>query len=103
MARGMGAVHQGQAEMFDTPALQREADQAATVFGHEVDRLGGRHLGRDHQVALVFAVLVVDQDEHPALARLLDDLPDRRQDTLIVGAEARVGRGAHGLAASRAT
>ena len=35
------------------------------------------HLRRDHQVALVLAVLVVDQDEHPAVARVLDDLLDR--------------------------
>ena len=59
---------------------QREADQAAAVLGHEVDRLGRRHLRRDDEVALVLAVLVVDQDEHAAVARLLDDLLDRRCD-----------------------
>ena len=60
---------------------QGKADQAAAVLGHEVDGVRGRHLGRDHQVALVLAVLVVDQDEHAAVARLFDDLFDRRTGT----------------------
>jgi hypothetical protein len=40
-------------------------------------RLGRRHLGRDDQVAFVLPVLVVDQDEHAAIARLLDDVRAR--------------------------
>ncbi len=55
-----------------------EADQAAAVGGHEVDRLGRGHLGGDHEVALVLAVLVVDEDEHAAVAGVVDDLFDRR-------------------------
>src|SRR4029079_12269585 len=43
----------------------------------EVDRLGRRPLRRDDQVALVLAVLVIDQDEHPALAGFLDDILGR--------------------------
>ena len=58
---------------------QRQADQAAAVLGHEVDRVGRRHLRGDDEVALILAVLVVDQDEHAAVARLVDDLlgPDQ--------------------------
>ncbi len=52
----------------------READQAARVAGHEVDRVGRGELRGDHEVALVLPVLVVDQDEHAAVARFLDQI-----------------------------
>ena len=57
--------------------------------GHEVDRIGRRHLRRDDEVALVLAVLVVDQDEHPAVARFVDDLldPDEHGRLVILGEE----------------
>ena len=47
------------------------------VRGHEVDRLGRRELRGDHEVALVLAVGVVDDDDEAALADLLDRLLDR--------------------------
>ena len=43
------------------------------MAGHEVDRVGRRHLRGDDEVALILAVVVVDQDEHAAVARLVDD------------------------------
>ena len=43
------------------------------MAGHEVDRLGRGHLRGNDQIALILAVVVVDQDEHPAVARLVDD------------------------------
>ena len=42
------------------------------MLGHEVDRVRRGELRRDDEVALVLAVLVVDQDEHAAVARFLD-------------------------------
>jgi hypothetical protein len=54
-------------------AGERQADQPAPVHGHEVDRLGGRLLGGDDQVALVLAVLVIDQDDHAAGGDVGDD------------------------------
>ena len=42
------------------------------MTGHEVDRVGRGELRGDDEVALVFAVLVIDQDEHPAVAGFLD-------------------------------
>ena len=62
----------GRPSLLDTLAGQRQADQAAGVTGHEVDRVGRGELRRDDEVALVLAVLVVDQDEHAAVARFLD-------------------------------
>ena len=44
--------------------------------GHEIDRLRSRHLGGDHKVALVLAILVIDEDEHAAIAGIFDDLLD---------------------------
>ena len=57
---------------------QRQADQAAAMGRHEVDRAGRAHLRRDDQVAFVLAVLVVDEDEHAPVPRVLDDLFGRR-------------------------
>ena len=56
---------------------ERQADQAAPVRGHEVDRLGRHLLGRHAEVALVLAVLVVDEDDHLAGADVLEGRLDR--------------------------
>ncbi len=69
--------HRGQVELGAALRRQREADQAAAVLGHEVDVLGGGELGRHREVALVLAVLVVADDDHPALAQLLEGFLDR--------------------------
>ena len=68
-------------------AGHREADEAAAVGGHEVDGDGRRHLGRDDEVALVLAVLVVDKEEHPPVAGVVDDLVDRGDRVGIGGTE----------------
>ena len=55
--------HRRQAELVAALLGQAEADQPARVRGHEVDRLGRRELGGDHEVALVLAVGIVDDDD----------------------------------------
>ncbi len=69
--------HQVQAELVAALGRQREADQPAPLLGHEVDRLGRRELGGERQIALVLAVLVVADDDHPARADLVQRLFDR--------------------------
>ena len=69
--------HRPQAELVGALLGQAEADQPARVRGHEVDRLGRRELRRDHEVALVLAVGVVDDDDECALADVLDRVLDR--------------------------
>ena len=69
--------HLAQAELVAALLGQAEADQAARVRGHEVDRLGRRELGGDDEVALVLAVGVVDDDDELAVADVLDRLLDR--------------------------
>ena len=68
--------HLPQTELVAPLRRQAETDQAATVRGHEVDRLGRDELRRDRQVALVLAVRVVADDDEPPGADLLDRLFD---------------------------
>ena len=71
-------AHHVEAQFLDPVAGHRQADQTAAIFGHEVDRVGRRHLRRDDQVAFILPVFVVDQDIHAAVARLVDNLFRRR-------------------------
>ena len=79
MPRWVGALHEFQAEVFDPVVGQRQANQAASVLGHEIDGVGIGHLGGNDDVALVLAVLVVDEDDHAPLLDVLNDLLDGRQ------------------------
>ena len=97
--------HRLQAERVDALLGQRQADQAAAVAGHEVDRVGGRHLRRDDEVALILAVVVVDEDEHAAVARLVDDRLGADQHVRHCRARAafRAGRACRRSGSSRAS
>ena len=77
--------HLAQPQLVAAFLGQAEADEPAGVRDHEVDRLGRRELGRDRQVALVLAVLVVDDDDEAALADLLDRLLDGREGAVGAG------------------
>ena len=65
---------------------QRQADEAAAMLGHEVDGVGRRHLRRNDEVALVLAILGVDEHDHAAVAHLFDDLLDRRETASLPSA-----------------
>ena len=60
-------------------AREREADEPPPVADHEVHRIGRDALGRDVEVALVLAVFVIDEDDHPALPDLVEYLRNRRE------------------------
>src|SRR3546814_6173110 len=62
------------ADLVDARLGQRQADEAAAMRRHEVDRVRRRHLRGNDEVALILAVLVVDEDEHAPVARLGDNL-----------------------------
>jgi hypothetical protein len=68
---------------------QREADETAALARHEVDRLRGDLLRGQDEVALVLAVLVVDDDDEPAGAQGGDGVLD--------GGERRVRHHPHSL------
>ncbi len=97
--RAVRLAHQRQAELLDPLAGEREADQPARMAGHEIHRLRRRELRRDDEIALVLAILVIDEDEHAPGARLLDQL--------LGGGEVVLQRGGdqvlHRASASRAT
>ena len=62
---------------------EREADQAAPEFRHEIDGFGRDFLGRHGQVAFVFAVFVVDEDDHAALANFVESLVNRGENVWL--------------------
>ena len=95
--------HLAQAELVAALLGQAEADEAARVRDHEVDRLGRGELGRDREVALVLAVLVVDDDDEAALADLLDRLLDGGEGAFGAGAAAIVTAASYRGAAFRRT
>ena len=71
------AALQRQLERVGLLLGERQADQAAAVLGHEVDGLGRDLLGGHGQVALVLAVLVVDEDDHLAGADVVERIAAR--------------------------
>ena len=55
----------------------RQADQPAPMPGHEVDVFRRYKVGGDNEVSLIFPVLGIHQDVHPAIAGVLDNLVNR--------------------------
>ena len=78
-----------EAEVVGALLGEGEADEAAAVAGHEVDGFGGDELGGEREVAFVFAVFVVDDDNHAAGLNLFEGAGD-------VG-EGKMGHRAQGL------
>src|SRR5690348_8820536 len=72
VARGHGGEGEGVAALFG----EREANEAAAFLGHEVDGFGSDFFGGHGEVAFVFAVLVVDEDDHAALADVFEGFFD---------------------------
>ena len=68
--------HEREAKLVAALFGERHADQAAAVLGHEVDGVGSDFFGGHGEVAFVFAVLVVHQDDHAALANFFDGFFD---------------------------
>ena len=64
--------HQRNVQLIKPVAGHRQADQAAPVSRHKVDGLGRDFLGRDHQVAFVLPVFIVNDDDDSAFLDLVD-------------------------------
>ena len=77
MDRAVARRHRRQLQSLAALAGQRQADQATAEAGHEVDRLGRDMVGRQHQVALVLTVFLVDQHHHATGRQLGDQLRNR--------------------------
>ena len=64
--------HALDAELAQTVLGGRHTDEAAAVFGHEIDRFGrGMFAGHD-QVAFIFAVFIVHYDHHFSAPNISD-------------------------------
>src|SRR6185295_17112268 len=74
VARAVFAHHRLQAEPRRVRAGERHADQAAAVGGEEIYLLRGDEIRGKDEVALVLAVLVVDQHDDIAGAQIGNDL-----------------------------
>ncbi len=55
------------------------------MLAHKVDRVCRRHLRGHHEIALVFAILVVEHDDHLAGPNVGDGIFDRVERTLSAG------------------
>ncbi len=75
--------HQLEAELVAAPGGQREADPAARLACHEVDRVRSDVLGSHDEVALVLAILVVDDDDHLPGGDVLERLVDGCEPDLL--------------------
>jgi hypothetical protein len=73
------AHHQRQTQLFATIASERETDQAACIAGHEIYILGAHELRGHDQVAFVFAILIVHDDDHFSGANVRQNFIDRIQ------------------------
>ena len=93
--------HQRDLELVEPLRRHRQADQAAAVSRHEVDRLGRDLLGGDRQIALVLAILVVDDDDHPAGADRVDRVLDPGERTGASAAPLAISMRALGLRSRR--
>ena len=78
ITRAVAAGHGRQAQLLATLARQRQAHQAAGMGRHEVDGLWRDVLGRQHQIAFIFAVFFVHQNDHFARPQIGHDLLNRR-------------------------
>src|SRR6266850_2037759 len=76
MNRSVYRRHEREVQLIAALFGEGKADQAAAVLGHEVDGVGRDLFGGHGEVAFVFAVLVVNEDDHAALANFFDSFLD---------------------------
>ena len=76
---GVPSHHEGQAEALGGFLGDGGADETASMGGHEVDRLGGDLGGGADEVALVFAVFVIDDDDKQTKPDVGDEVFDGRE------------------------
>ena len=76
----LGAIvdgHRRQTQLPSPVRRNRQTDQAARMFGHEVDLLRRRHLSWNDHIPLIFAVFGVDEDVGTAITGVFDNVFNR--------------------------
>ena len=66
--------HWGKFQLLESFAGRCQADQSPSVSGHEIDRLRRDRFGRHCEIALVFAIFIVDDDDHPPGSQFIQRL-----------------------------
>ncbi|MCY1527963.1 hypothetical protein D9M68_630490 [compost metagenome] len=103
VARAVAGRHQGQVQLAAAVFGQGQAHQAAAVRHHEVDGIGRDEFGGHDEVAFIFAVFLVNQDDDTAGTQLGDDLGDRSDtEGFRLGAGQRGQLDGHGGHANQA-
>ena len=74
--RSVDRRHERQVELVAALLGEREANEAAAVLSHKVDGFRRDFFGGHGEVAFVLAVLVVNEDDHAAVANFFDGLFD---------------------------
>ena len=69
--------HRRQAKLTGTRLGDRQANQATRVRNHEIDGFRRDMLGGEHQIAFVFPIFFIDQNNHAPGAHLGDDFLNR--------------------------
>ena len=74
VAGAVAGHHQGEIELSAPVFGKREADEPTAKTRHEVDRFGRDELGRQHQIAFILAIFLIDQNHHSAGTDVGNDL-----------------------------
>ena len=69
--------HERQIERIHFFRCQRQADQATAICGHEVDGVRRDFFGGHAEIAFIFAIFVIHENDHFAGADVLDSLFNR--------------------------
>jgi hypothetical protein len=95
MAREIRTRHQLETKLGGTLRRERQADEPAAMFGHEVDGIRRGHLRRNYEIAFVLALLGVDENKHAAVACVLHHLLDGREVLAVRRPARRLAQNGH--------
>ncbi len=85
MTRFMTLFHHRQAKLFNPLAFHGKADQPTGMLGHEIDGFRGGVFSQNTYIALIFAVFIIDKDEHlPAPGSLNDFIYIGKASNLLI-------------------
>src|SRR5690606_22109810 len=71
--------HQVKSQLLTTVFNERCADQSASVCSHKVDNLRRHRLRSTNEVTFVFAVFIINHDNHLAIPDIFNGLLNRIQ------------------------
>ena len=74
--------HRRDIEFFEALLGHREANQPAAIARHKIDVIGRDMFGEHAKIAFIFAMFVIDEDDHPALFENLNGIFDSGQHTV---------------------